>query len=193
MNPGTKTFSLLFHRKLTLKCFSTSVFRYYPVKLEPSMNVFDRSAKLKQKERAGIAPEVDVYDYLKSEIGYRLADRVFDVKRTFECAVDLGCSRGYVSKHVLADSVKKLIMCDTSATLLSQATNPEEGVIVERLVVDEEDLPFEDNSLDLVISNLSLHWVNDLPGTFSQIMRVLKNDGVFIASVFGGDSLFELR
>ncbi|KAG8336185.1 arginine-hydroxylase NDUFAF5, mitochondrial [Homalodisca vitripennis] len=178
---------------LHVKNISNSTHHCFPLKPESPMNVFDRKAKSKQKERAGGMPDVEVYDYLKSEIGYRLSDRVLDVKRTFKCALDLGCSRGYVSKHIIADSVEKLIMCDTSPTYLSQASPPEEGVVVERLVVDEEDLPFESDSLDLVISNLSLHWVNDLPGTFSQIMRVLKNDGVFMASVFGGDSLFELR
>lgn len=45
----------------------------------------------------------------------------------------------------------------------------------------------------MVISSLSLHWVNDLPGCFANIKRSLKPDGVFIASLFGGDTLFELR
>lgn len=45
----------------------------------------------------------------------------------------------------------------------------------------------------MVISNLSLHWINDLPGCFRTIMKSLKPDGVFLASVFGGDTLFELR
>lgn len=52
---------------------------------------------------------------------------------------------------------------------------------------------FDDNSLDMVISNLSLHWVNDLPGCFRSIIKSLKQDGVFLASIFGGDTLFELR
>lgn len=52
---------------------------------------------------------------------------------------------------------------------------------------------FDDSSLDMVISNLSLHWVNDLPGCFKTIMKSLKPDGVFIASFFGADTLFELR
>lgn len=175
------------------RCISVSMVLCNPVSINSVMNIFDREAKLKQKERAGRLEDVDVYDYLKGEIGYRLADRIFDIKRTFKCALDLGCSRGYVAKHVISESVEKLIMCDSSQAYLSQAVGPEEGVAVERLIVDEENLPFESDSLDLVISNLSLHWVNDLPGTFSQIMRVLKNDGVFLASVFGGDSLFELR
>lgn len=35
-----------------------------------------------------------------------------------------------------------------------------------RIVMDEEYLPFAAKSVDMVISNLSLHWVNDLPGGF---------------------------
>lgn len=52
---------------------------------------------------------------------------------------------------------------------------------------------FEENSLDMIVSSLSLHWVNDLPGCFQHIFKSLKPDGVFMAAMFGGDSLFELR
>ena len=54
-------------------------------------------------------------------------------------------------------------------------------------------LPFDDESVDLVTSSLSAHWVNDLPGLFKEVRRILKKDGVFIGSLFGGDTLFELR
>lgn len=47
------------------------------------MNIFDRHAKLMQRNRAAQAEDVSVYDYLKDEVGYRLADRVYDVKRKF--------------------------------------------------------------------------------------------------------------
>lgn len=45
----------------------------------------------------------------------------------------------------------------------------------------------------LFIYFFSLHWVNNLPGCLREIYRVLKDDGVFLASMFGGDTLFELR
>lgn len=54
-------------------------------------------------------------------------------------------------------------------------------------------LPFEENTFDLVISNLALHWINDLPGVLTQIRRVLKPDGLFLASMFGEETLWELR
>ena len=85
-------------------------------------------------------------------------------------------------------------MCDHSALVLEKAAPPEDpNVNYRKMVVDEEALPFEPESFDLVMSSLSLHWVNQLPGTFSQIMRSLRPDGVFIAALFGGETLFELR
>lgn len=43
------------------------------------------------------------------------------------------------------------------------------------------------------MANTSLHWTNDLPGVLVQIQRSLRPDGVFVGSLFGGDTLFELR
>jgi SAM-dependent methyltransferase len=62
-----------------------------------------------------------------------------------------------------------------------------------RVVADEEALPFADNTLDLVVSALSLQAVNDLPGVLVQVRRALKPDGLFLAALLGGDTLVELR
>ena len=156
------------------------------------MYVFDRKTKFFQRERAAIAPDVNVYDYIKDEVGYRLSDRVFDVKRKFKKALDLGCGRGQLSKYIAKESVEELILMDMSPSLLSQAQTME-GIKVEKIVLDEEEFTLEPNSIDFVISCLSLHWINDLPGCFSRIMNCLKKDGVFMAAIFGGDTLYELR
>lgn len=155
-------------------CGSTNIYRHIyrscvPMQIKAaentSINIFDRQAKFLQRERAARAPDVAVYDYLKEEVGYRLADRIFDIKRKFKLAVDLGCGRGYVAKHIDSESVEELVVCDLSPTWLDQVQNPP-NVKVRREVVDEEFLPFEPASLDLVTSSLSMHWVNDLPGAF---------------------------
>jgi SAM-dependent methyltransferase len=62
-----------------------------------------------------------------------------------------------------------------------------------KLVADEEALPFAPASLELVVSGLSLQFVNDLPGTLVQVNRALKPDGLFIAALIGGETLKELR
>jgi len=61
------------------------------------------------------------------------------------------------------------------------------------VVAEEEALPFRDAAFDLVVSALALHFVNDLPGTLLQIRRALKPDGLFLAALYGGETLTELR
>lgn len=61
------------------------------------------------------------------------------------------------------------------------------------LVVNPEWLPFGDASFDLIVSPLLLHSVNDVPGVLIQLRRALKPDGLLLASLFGGDTLNELR
>jgi len=62
-----------------------------------------------------------------------------------------------------------------------------------RIVGDEEAIPFAPKSLNLVISNLTLHWVNDLPGALGQVRHILKDNGLFLASILGNNTLTELR
>ena len=65
--------------------------------------------------------------------------------------------------------------------------------ITRQVLQDEETIPFEQQSFDLVLSSLSMHWINDLPGVLSQVNSILKPDSPFIGAMLGGDSLFELR
>jgi SAM-dependent methyltransferase len=58
---------------------------------------------------------------------------------------------------------------------------------------DQETLPFQPESLDLVVSALALQFVNDLPGVLTQIRRALRPDGLLLAAMIGGDTLTELR
>ena len=123
------------------------------------MNVFDRKAKALQRDRAALQADVALYDYIKSEIGYRVADRIKDVSRKFDVALDIGCGRGFIAENIYSDMVGKLYQMEISQHLLEQSKVSKEVETV-KIHADEEDgLPFEPNSLDLAVSNLSLHWV----------------------------------
>lgn len=52
---------------------------------------------------------------------------------------------------------------------------------------------FKTDELDMIVSNTTMHWVNDLEGTLRGFRESLIPDGVFLGSVIGGDSLQELR
>lgn len=104
-------------------------------------------------------------------------------------------------KKTIRKKIKELVMLDSSKEMLyrdvDEPFNTEfEGKII-RHVGDEEAFNHEclqaSNQYDAVISNLSLHWINDLPSTLANINRVLKPDGLFLGTIFGGDTLYELR
>ncbi|XP_039593820.1 arginine-hydroxylase NDUFAF5, mitochondrial isoform X1 [Polypterus senegalus] len=156
-----------------------------------SMNVFDRSMKRKQKAWASALVDADKYDYLRNEVASRIADRIFDVARTFPLALEIGCGRSHIVQNLNKETIETLFLVDVNEKALRMTA--EMDIPTHKVLADEEFLPFKENTFDLVVSNLSLHWVNDLPGSLKQINNILKPDGVFIGAVVGGDTLYELR
>ncbi len=152
------------------------------------MKVFDRSLVRKHRDRA--AAGFAAHDFLIREVAERLADRLDDVTRRFPLALDLGCHTGEIAATLGGrGGIEQLVQCDLSPAMAARAAVNGHPT----LAVDEEWLPFAPASFDLVISCLSLHWVNDLPGTLVQIRRALKPDGLFLAAVLGAGTLVELR
>jgi SAM-dependent methyltransferase len=102
-------------------------------------------------------------------------------------ALDLGGHGGLLAEALQGrGAIETLVETDLSEALAQRGR----GL---RIVTDEELLPFAPASFDLVMSCLSLHWVNDLPGTLLQLRHALKPDGLLLVSLLGGDSLHELR
>jgi len=154
------------------------------------MQVFDRDTVRRHRDRA--AAGLAAHDFLLREAGERLVDRLADLTRRFPVALDLGCHAGSLAEQIGdRGGIERLVRCDLSSAMAGRAAG--RGLPGEALVADEERLPFAPQSFDLVLSNLSLHWVNDLPGCLLQVRRILKPDGQFLASMLGGGSLAELR
>lgn len=61
------------------------------------------------------------------------------------------------------------------------------------ILPDDDLLALEPGAHDLVIHGLSLHWANDPVGQLVQCHRALVPDGLFVAVLFGGQTLHELR
>lgn len=167
--------------------------RHFATNSQSSIYIFDRKAKRIQRDRAANDPNASTYAYLRTEFGHRMAERLFDIKRTFPVAIDLAAAGGVVAQHLDEQLVQNLILCDTARGFLIDAKRPNDNINIEFVQLDDASLPFKDSSADLIYSSLALHWVNDIPGTFKDVLRVLKNDGVFVGSMFGGDTLYELR
>lgn len=153
--------------------------------LSAEIDIFDRNLIRRRRQRS--APRFGEFNFLKAEIASRLADRLDDINRSFSSALDLGCHDGQLTSRLQkGGKVDFLIQCDSALEHASAAG----GV---GFVADEEFLPLRVGSLDLITSALSLHWVNDLPGSLVQIRHALRPDGLFLAALFGGETLTELR
>ena len=143
--------------------------------------LFDRALLAARRARARAHPRAGA-DFLLARAVDDLADRLIPVLRRFPLAVDLGLAAGPA-----AAEIRRLGKADE---IRVAALDDGPGV---DLVVDEEALPFPPESLDLVVSMLSLQFIDDLPGTLIQIRRALRPDGLFLAALVGGDTLRELR
>ncbi|MDA1090301.1 MAG: methyltransferase domain-containing protein [Proteobacteria bacterium] len=159
-----------------------------------SITVFNRHAVRRHRDRAAIgaagAADNDS-DFLFRESAERLLDRLDDVTRSFPRVLEFGCRTGHMGRALRARrGIDTLVQCDLSEDMAKHALSETGGLA---LAADEEALPFGGAVFDLIIGNLSLHWVNDLPGALIQIRRALKPDGLFLAAMFGGETLIELR
>ncbi len=147
--------------------------------------VFDRALIARRRGRA--ASTLPDADFLLTEATQAIAERLAVVLRDFPRAVCLGAQDGRLARALADDRrIGTVISTESCPAMLAGLPHP-------RLAADEEILPFAAASLDLVVAPLSLHWVNDLPGTLAQIRRALRPDGLFLAVLFGGGTLRELR
>jgi len=164
--------------------------------------LFDKQIKTLQKEKAALAEDSREYDYLKTEIASRLYDRLLDIlPRGYTNVLEYGCglSLPLLAKHTSKFKIEKIVQMDSSQTILNRdynliKQNLDKNVQFEQVVeTTDEKLPFPNHSFDLIISNLQLHWINNLQSIITQFKSILKPDGILLASLFGEDTLFELR
>ncbi|WP_262693063.1 methyltransferase domain-containing protein [Kordiimonas aquimaris] len=128
--------------------------------------LFDTQAVARNRARSQRMD--DGHNFLKAEIADRMQERLSEVNRTFTDRVDLG---GMFAPFV-PEAVAKTYQ-------------------IHRQNNDALDIPQQ--SSDLIVSNMIMHWVNDLPGLLVQIKNALRPDGLFTASMLGGQTLHELR
>ena len=147
--------------------------------------IFDRRTVRLRRARAaaGFADR----GFLFESVARDLADRLGDMRRRFDTALDLGCHDGVLARTPgLHGRIGTLVHADTAPEMAARAPSP-------ALAADEDALPFRDGCFDLVASVLSLHWVNDLPGALIQVRRVLRPDGLALLALFGAGTLSRLR
>ena len=122
-------------------------------------------------------------DFLLTRCVEDMLERLSAVNMTFDKAVLL-FGRSDAASQLLEDSPQ-------IAELLRVEDAHHIGAAQHTAKPDLLNLP--DQSVDLIIAPLTLHWSNDLPGTLIQIKRALKPNGLFLGNLPGPDTLQELR
>lgn len=136
--------------------------------------------------RRALSAMTEGVDFLLEIAAGEIADRLSLVERRFENAVELHGATGLVARAALATGkIDRLERIEVAPNL----TSGEEAV----REAAWETVPLEPQSVNLVLSPLSLHLTNDTPGMLVQIRRALKPDGLFLAAIPGAGTLAELR
>ncbi len=139
---------------------------------------------LLERRRARAASRQPPADFLLEIIAAELASRLSVVERRFDKAVELHGATGLAGAACM-DSGR-------IGHLQRYETFVRDG-FPQSALAGLEDVPMAPDSINLVISPLVLHLVNDLPGTLVRIRRSLLPDGLFLAAIPGAGTLTELR
>lgn len=168
--------------------------------------MIDRRAVAQHFSRA--AQSYDAAAVLQKEVASRLAERWPLVKMQPQQVMDLGAGTGFLSHQVrqyYADA--QLYVVDLSEAMLQQSRAklcPEPSwwqklnpfATVDRVAfinADAYQLPFADNSMDMLVSSLMLQWCDELPKVLAECRRVLRPNGVLFIASLGPDTLKEIR
>ncbi len=140
--------------------------------------IFDQSLRRTYLGRAAVARPRFYAQTLAAEIESRLAL----ILRDFKTTLLFGPAAGEIRSNLAG--THRLGRIITAA--------PAPGPAID-LVFEDEASPLAEAGLDCVISLFSLNSVNDVPGSLAQFRMALKPDGLFIAGLFAGRTLIELR
>jgi malonyl-CoA O-methyltransferase len=159
------------------------------------MNRFEIDKRAVRRAFEQAAPRYDEYAVLQQEVERRLLERLDYVRLQPRRVLDVGAGTG-AGTAALAKRYRKarVVGLDLAYGMLARARRRSPWYRKAGFVVgDAESLPVADASCDLVFSNLTLQWCNELPRVFAEVRRVLCPGGLFLFTTFGPDTLAELR
>jgi SAM-dependent methyltransferase len=150
------------------------------------MDIIFDGELVEARRRRAIAAGDHNAAFLLDIAGRELAERLSVVERQFEQGIELHGGTGTAARE--ASATGKV------ANMVRIESDPAFGLSGENITIAPlDDVPLEPETVNLIVSPLALHLINDLPGTLVRIRRALKPDGLFLAAIPGSGTLAELR
>ena len=155
-------------------------------------------------------------DFLRREVATRMAERLMLVKIAPQRVLDAGCGEGadiaalqkrFVDAQIIGidGAFNMLTVAQERQRAAQSAVNRllssfnkwlpagNAGAASSLVCSDFAQLPFAVNALDMLWSNLALHWHPQPDRVFAEWRRVLRVEGLLMFSCFGPDTFKELR
>ena len=155
----------------------------------PASLQLERRTIRRQFSRA--AAEYDDASVLQRRVADELVERVELLRSPPTTVLDLGAGTGYAGHRLIEKFPRaQVIGLDLVPAMAIKASAIHPNSLF--VVGDASDIPFATGAIDLVVSNLMLHWC-DIGRVFLEAARILETGGAFVFSTLGPDSLLELR
>ncbi len=158
--------------------------------MSESPSLFDRETYRRRRNRASASLHNATFLLERAQDAFE--ERLDDVNRQFKHIAIIGAWDGTITSALAAKYQPEiLVQVDFAPDMAALAE--QRCPAAETIVGDEEALPLQLESFDLILAPLTLHAVNDLPGALIQMRRALKPDGLLIAALMSNETLKELR
>ncbi len=97
--------------------------------------------------------------------------------------LDLGCGYGWHCKYAAGQGAHSVLGLDQSSRMIEEARERNAAFNITYRVCGIDEYEYPENSFDLVVSNLVLHYVADLDPVFKKVFQTLKKDGIFLFNI----------
>lgn len=124
----------------------------------------------------------------RSQGGLQAAGEWHQLKNLFPSlhgkkVLDLGCGYGWHCKYAEEQGAAQVLGIDLSRKMIAEAKRRNAGNHIEYRVCNIEEYDYPEDTWDFVISNLALHYIENISKIFAKVHKTLKPEGVFLFNI----------